>query len=81
MTACKRSAAKKARNLRQNFIRLCHATRAIFTAGHLSVVGANHLNPILLQLLQIALRRGMLPHTDIHGGGNHNRGISGQQQG
>ena len=81
MTALKWTAAKKARDLRQNLIHFCHAPRAVFATGHFAVIRADDLHSILLQLLQIALRGGVLPHAHIHGRGNHHRGICRQKQG
>ena len=52
-----------------------------FAAGHRAFVGLQHGDAVGLQLLDVPLRRGMLPHADVHRRGDDNRLVGRQQQG
>ena len=71
--------AQHAANLFGNGGRFGQAARAEFAARHCPFIRVHDVHAIGAQLRQVALRRGMVPHADIHRRNRQNRFVRREQ--
>ena len=64
----------------QDFVRLRHATRSEFAAGHLAFIRADDMDAVGLERRDVAPRRGVVPHPHIHRGRDQDRLVGGKKR-
>ena len=64
----------------EDFGGLCHAARSEFTASHVAVIRPDKMDTVGHQLLDIALRGAVGPHAHIHGGGDKDGLVGGNEE-
>ena len=62
-------------------MRLGQPTGTEFAARHLAFGRFDHSDAVSLQLRNVALGRGVLPHPDVHRGRDNHRLVGSEQQG
>ena len=75
------AASSPSAELVHDVLRLGQAARAEFAARHLALGRLDHLDAVGLELRDIALRRGVLPHADVHRRRDDDRLVGREQQG
>ena len=66
-------AARELPTTQQRSLRFPPGARPSHSAGEISRAGSTILHTALAKDLQVGLRRGMIPHVHVHGGGDHDR--------
>ncbi len=64
----------------KNSLRLAHAAGPIFPAGHVPLLGADEERAVRSQALDVAARRGMKPHAQVHRRREQHALVGGEQQ-
>ena len=76
-----RSIRQRALDGRDDLQRFGHAARSVFATGHVALVRTDDHDAVTAQRGEVALRGRVVPHAHVHRRGDHDRRVSGHQQG